>query len=58
MLTFVLLIVVFEMVKIFNYSTLVCESLALFSFGISWMIKGRALGDKGKVGKLIYRENN
>jgi hypothetical protein len=41
-----------------SYGTLICEALALFSFGFSWLIKGRALGDKGMTGRMIYRENN
>ena len=40
------------------YATLVCEALALFAFGTSWLIKGRALGDKGIIGEKIYREKN
>jgi len=48
------------MIPIFNtsYSTLIFEALALFSFGTSWLIKGRALGDKGKLGEKLYREKN
>ena len=42
----------------FNYSTLIFEALMLFAFGTSWLIKGRILGDKGKIGKKIYREAN
>ncbi len=37
-------------------ATLVLEALSLFAFGISWLIKGRALGDKGELGKRVYRE--
>ena len=43
---------------LFEYSTLVLESLALFFFGIAWLIKGRALGDEGKIGEKLYREKN
>lgn len=42
----------------FKYSTLIFETIMLFAFGIAWLIKGRALGDKGMVGKMLYRENN
>jgi superfamily II helicase len=52
------MIPIFAIIKVFPYSTLVFETLALLSFGISWLIKGRALGDKGKVGRKIYREAN
>jgi hypothetical protein len=45
-------------IELFPYSTLTLEALALFSFGISWLIKGRALGDKGKIGEKLYREQN
>lgn len=44
--------------KLFSYSTLVFETLALFAFGIAWLIKGRALGDQGKIGQKLYQENN
>lgn len=54
----IILIVVFGIFEWFNYATLLFEALALFAFGISWLIKGRALGDKGKVGRTLYRESN
>ncbi|KAF2327214.1 hypothetical protein [Flavobacterium daemonense] len=44
--------------KLFSYSTLVFETIALFAFGIAWLIKGRALGDQGKIGQKLYQENN
>ncbi|MDQ6472534.1 hypothetical protein RB619_17975 [Flavobacterium sp. LHD-80] len=44
--------------KLFAYSTLVFETIALFAFGIAWLIKGRALGDQGKIGQKLYQENN
>lgn len=53
-----LLVPVLENLRLFNYSTLILESLALFLFGIAWLIKGRALGDEGKIGEKIYREHN
>jgi hypothetical protein len=58
MLVFILLTPICAKFKCFPYSTLVFEALMLFSFGTSWLIKGRALGDKGKIGKNIYREIN
>ncbi len=42
----------------FANSTLVFESLMLLAFGISWLIKGRALGEKGAIGEKIYHEVN
>jgi hypothetical protein len=57
-LVFIIMIPVFAIINIFPYSTLVFEALALSSFGISWLVKGRALGDKGKIGVRIYRELN
>lgn len=57
MLVFILLIPVLDCLKA-PYSTLICEALALFSFGTSWLIKGRALGDKGNWGKMVYRESH
>lgn len=44
--------------KLFEYATLVFEALSLFLFGTSWLIKGRALGDKGIIGRKLYREQN
>ncbi len=44
--------------KLFEYSTLILESLALLLFGIAWLIKGRALGDEGTIGEKLYREHN
>ena len=55
---FVCLIPVCDLLDLFPHSTLVFEALALIAFGITWLIKGRALGDKGKVGRVIYREKN
>jgi len=57
-LVFIVMVPVSETLKLFSYSTLVFEALALFSFGIAWLIKGRALGDKGIIGKKLYQENN
>ena len=55
---FIMLIPVFALLKLFASSTLLFEALALFAFGISWLIKGRALGDRGKIGARLYREMN
>jgi hypothetical protein len=44
--------------ELFGYSTFVLETIALLAFGITWLIKGRALGDKGKIGRVLYREKN
>ncbi|KAF2515290.1 hypothetical protein [Flavobacterium foetidum] len=44
--------------KLFPYSTLVFEAVALFAFGTAWLIKGRALGDQGEIGRKLYQENN
>jgi hypothetical protein len=57
-LVFIIIIPFFSFLKIFNYSTILFEAFALASFGISWLIKGRFLGDKGKVGMKVYREFN
>jgi hypothetical protein len=57
-LVFIIMIPIFSIIDIFYYSTLLFEALALFAFGISWLIKGRVLGDKGRVGERIYRESN
>jgi hypothetical protein len=57
-LIFVVMVPVSEIFKLFPYSTLVFEALALFAFGIAWLIKGRALGDQGAIGRKLYQENN
>jgi hypothetical protein len=58
MLLFVVLIPIFAYFNIFYQSTLAFEALALISFGISWLIKGRGLGDTGMIGRVLYREDN
>lgn len=57
-IVFVVLVPVSEALQLFRYSTLVLEALSLFAFGIAWLIKGRALGDKGVIGQKLYQENN
>lgn len=57
-IVFVILVPISESFKWFRYSTLILEALALFAFGIAWLIKGRALGDSGEIGKKLYQENN
>lgn len=56
MLLFLVLTPLCGYFNIFAYSTLVFEALMLFVFGTAWLIKGRALGDKGEIGKKVYRE--
>lgn len=53
-----ILVPVSEYFELFEYSTLVLEALILFLFGAAWLIKGRALGDEGKIGEKVYREHN
>ncbi len=53
-----ILVPVSENLRLFKYSTLVLEALSLFLFGTAWLIKGRALGDEGKIGEKLYRERN
>ena len=55
---FIAMIPICNALKLFTYSTLVFEALSLFSFGIAWLIKGRALGETGKTGERLYREHN
>lgn len=57
-LILMILVPVSEVLELFEYSTLLLEALALFFFGTAWLIKGRALGDKGRLGEKIYREHN
>jgi cell division protein FtsW (lipid II flippase) len=54
----VILIPVSAWLELFSYSTLVFEAIALLAFGTTWLIKGRALGDKGRIGRVLYREKN
>lgn len=56
--TFIVMILICDIFKLFPYSTIVFEALALWAFGISWLIKGRFLGDKGVIGRKLYREHN
>ncbi|MGI0106844.1 hypothetical protein [Salinimicrobium sp. WS361] len=57
-LVLIILVPVSESFKLFQYSTLILEALTLFFFGTAWLIKGRALGDEGKLGEKLYRERN
>lgn len=58
MLLFLVLTPICDIYNVFPNSTLIFEALMLFAFGISWLIKGRALGDKGEIGKMLYRETH
>ena len=57
-IVFILAILVSNWVTLFDNSTLILEALSLFCFGAAWLIKGRVLGDKGKVGRSLYREKH
>ncbi|MFZ4543023.1 MAG: hypothetical protein ACOYOA_03165 [Saprospiraceae bacterium] len=57
MLLFILMIPICDFFGL-SYTTLVFEGLALIAFGISWLIKGRVMGDKGQIGQSLYREQN
>lgn len=57
-LVFIAMVPISDHFDLFPYSTLVLEALALFVFGFAWLIKGRALGDTGKIGEMVYREHN
>lgn len=52
----IIMVPVFGKIAVFPYSTILFEALALFFFGTSWLIKGRVLGDKGRIGRKLYRE--
>lgn len=58
MLLFMVLTPICAKFNCFASSTLIFEALMLFAFGTSWLIKGRVLGDKGEIGKKVYREYN
>ncbi|MBN2614848.1 MAG: hypothetical protein JXR71_04080 [Bacteroidales bacterium] len=55
---FIILIPICDHLHLFRSSTLILETLALIAFGTSWLIKGRVLGDKGRIGRVLYREQN
>jgi len=57
-IAFIIMVPVCQYLLPFPHSTLFFETLTLLAFGISWLIKGRALGDKGRLGQMLYRENN
>lgn len=57
-LVFLVMVPISERLGLFPFSTLVFEALSLFAFGTAWLIKGRALGDKGKIGEVLYKERN
>ncbi len=57
-LVFIVMVPISAEFELFSYSTLVFEALSLLAFGIAWLIKGRALGDEGKIGQKLYNENN
>lgn len=54
----VIMIGVCDLFRLFPYSTLIFETLALIAFGVSWLIKGRAFGETGKLGRTLYREKH
>jgi hypothetical protein len=54
----IIICIAFIPLKLFGHATLVFEAIALFLFGTSWLIKGRALGDEGHIGEKLYREHN
>lgn len=55
---FIILIPVCDLLNLFHRATLILETLSLIAFGIAWLIKGRALGYRGKIGRILYREDN
>jgi hypothetical protein len=57
-IVFIIMIPISEILNLFPNSTLVLEALSLFAFGTAWLIKGRALGQTGKIGEMLYREHN
>lgn len=55
---FTIMIFVCVIYNFFPHDILIFESLALWAFGISWLVKGRVLGDKGRIGRILYREKH
>lgn len=54
----ILLVPISTSFNISPYSTFILETLSLIFFGTAWLIKGRALGDKGIIGEKVYGEEN
>lgn len=54
----ILLFIILIPFKLFGKATLVFEALSLFAFGLAWLVKGRALGDSGDLGRKLYGEEN
>jgi len=54
----IVLIPICMKLELFPRSTYWLETVALLSFGFSWLIKGRAFGQNGLMGRILYRENN
>jgi hypothetical protein len=57
-IVFIILVPILAVTNIMANSTLIMEALSLLCFGIAWLIKGRALGDEGALGEMLYREKN
>jgi hypothetical protein len=55
---FIILVPICDLLNLFPMSTLILETLSLIAFGTAWLTKGRVLGDKGKIGLVLYREIN
>ena len=55
---FIIMVPVFDLLKLFPSSTLILETLSLIAFGTSWLVKGRVLGDRGNIGRKLYGEIN
>lgn len=55
---FVLAVPIAPMLTDWPYTTFLFELLALAVFGFVWLIKGRAFGDKGSWGRMVYHESN
>jgi len=55
-IVFASMIPICDILNFFPKATLVLEGLALTAFSTSWLVKGRFLGDKGKIGRMLYRE--
>lgn len=55
-IVFVVMVPISHWMDLFDYSTLVFETLSLIAFGIVWLIKGRALGPI--LSEKLYREHS
>lgn len=48
-------ILIDSIIEFFSHTTLICEALLLFGFGISWLVKGKPVSEKFTLFKGLYK---